>query len=396
MKRLPSARNRVRVTSANIWESIRLLNQRSISVFGIQQEDDLTFSFEVGRKDFLPLKQLLERRGDRVVLSQRTTLHAIQQSILHRPVLYSGLLFFFALSLFLPTRILAIQVEGNNSVPVRRILEAADEAGISLFSPCARVRSEKIKNSLLSAIPELQWAGVNTYGSRAVISVRERSASSQSARDDQTVGSIVAQRDGIIQSITALRGSIQCREGQAVKKGQVLISGFTDCGICIRAERADGEVYAQTLRTLQAVTPNLCQAKVQQQRQQRRYAIILGKKRINLWKDSGIWDSTCGRISREYRLKLPGGFSLPVALSCDTLEWYSTEEEAVDEEAAESGLSSFSQNYLSTQMIAGVITRSNEVTQEAPGIYLLSGQYVCSEMIGRERLENGALDEQND
>lgn len=396
MKRLPSARNRVRVTSANIWESIRLLNQRSISVFGIQQEDDLTFSFEVGRKDFLPLKQLLERRGDRVVLFQRTTLHTIQQSILHRPVLYSGLLFFFALSLFLPTRILAIQVEGNNSVPVRRILEAADEAGISLFSPCARVRSEKIKNSLLSAIPELQWAGVNTYGSRAVISVRERSASSQSARDDQTVGSIVAQRDGIIQSITALRGSIQCREGQAVKKGQVLISGFTDCGICIRAERADGEVYAQTLRTLQAVTPNLCQAKVQQQRQQRRYAIILGKKRINLWKDSGIWDSTCGRISREYRLKLPGGFSLPVALSCDTLEWYSAEEEAVDEEAAESGLSSFSQNYLSTQMIAGVITRSNEVTQEAPGIYLLSGQYVCSEMIGRERLENGALDEQND
>lgn len=395
MKQFPSARNKVRVTSANIWESIRLLNERGISVFGVEQEDDLTFSFEVGRKDFLPLKELLERRGDRVVLYQGTTLHAIQQSILHRPVLYSGLLLFFALSLFLPTRILAIQVEGSRSVPVRRILEAADEAGISLFSPCARVRSEKVKNSLLSAIPELQWAGVNTYGSRAVISVRERSASAQAVRDDQTVSSIVAQRDGIIQSVTALRGSVQCREGQAVKKGQVLISGFTDCGICIRAERADGEVYAQTMRTLQAITPSLCQARVQQQRQQRRYSIILGKKQINLWKDSGIWDSTCGRISKEYRLKLPGGFSLPVALTCETLEWYCVEEEAVDEEAAKSGLSSFSQNYLSTQMIAGVITRSDEAVQEEPGIYLLSGQYLCSEMIGRERLENGALDEQN-
>lgn len=31
-----------------------------------------------------------------------------------------------------------------------------------------------MKNALLSAIPELQWAGVNTYGCRAVISVRER------------------------------------------------------------------------------------------------------------------------------------------------------------------------------------------------------------------------------
>ena len=92
-------------------------------------------------------------------------------------------------------------------------------------------------------------------------------------------------------------------------------------------------------------------------------------------------------------MKLPGGFSLPVALTCETLEWYCVEEEAVDEEAAKSGLSSFSQNYLSTQMIAGVITRSDEAVQEEPGIYLLSGQYLCSEMIGRERLENGALDD---
>ena len=94
-------------------------------------------------------------------------------------------------------------------------------------------------------------------------------------------------------------------------------------------------------------------------------------------------------------MKLPGGFSLPVALTCETLEWYCVEEEAVDEEAAKNGLSSFSQNYLSTQMIAGVITRSDEAVQEELGIYLLSGQYLCSEMIGRERLENGALDEQN-
>ena len=394
MRLLPSARDRVRlkVTSAHIWESIRLLNERSISVFGIRQEDALTYSFEINRRDFLTLKELLERRGDRVVLSQKTLLHAIAQSILHRPILYSGLLIFFAVSLILPTRILAIQVEGNDAVPVRRILEAADEAGLRLFSPCVQVRSEKMKNALLCAIPELQWAGVNTYGSRAVISVRERAQSAQQTRDEKTVSSIVAQRDGIIQSVTALRGSVQCREGQAVQEGQVLISGFTDCGICIRAERAEGEVYAQTLRTLRSVTPAVWQKRVQE-KQQRRYSIIVGKKRINLWKDSGIWDSTCGRISREYRLKLPGGFSLPIALACETLDWYSSGEVPVDEEAAKISLSSFSQNYLSNQMIAGVITHAHEVTQANPGIYLLTGQYRCSEMIGRERLENGALNE---
>lgn len=397
MRLLPSARDRVRlqVTSAGIWGSIRLLNERSIPVFDIRQEDELTVSFVINRKDFSRLRTLLEKRGDRVALVQKTMLHGIQQSILKRPVLYAGLLFFFWVSLLLPTRILTIQVEGNSVISTGRILEAAEAAGMTFFSPCVQVRSERMKNALLSAIPELQWAGVNTYGSRAVISVRERAFSGETVKNEKSVSSIVAQRDGIIQSVTALRGTILCREGQAVKAGQVLISGYTDCGICIRAERASGEVYAQTLRTLRTVAPAVSQAREGQQRHQLRFSIILGKKRINLWKDSGIWDSTCGRISKEYRLTLPGGFSLPVSLACETLYWYSSVEESVEEEEARNSLSAFSKNYISNQMIAGVITHTDEVMETTSGTHQMTGQYLCSEMIGRERLENGAQHEQN-
>lgn len=389
-------RIRIRVTSANIWGSIQLLNQRSIPVFSVRQEDELTYSFVINRKKYASVRRMLEKRGDRITLVQKTMLHAIEQSVLRRPLLYSGLLLFFAVSLVLPTRILAVEVEGNHLIPDRIILEAAEQAGIRLFSSCAQVRSEKMKNALLSAIPELQWAGINTYGCRAVISVQERTRAEQEKENAKTVSSIIADRDGIIQSVTALQGTVQCREGQAVQKGQVLISGYTDCGICIRADRAQGEVYAQTLRSLHAVTPSACQVRGREQKQQRRYSILLGKNRINLWKDSGIWDSTCGRISREYRLTLPGGFSLPVALACDTLCWYSSEEEPVDEEAARSSLSAFSQHYLSDQMIAGIITHPDEVWEAKPGVYLLTGQYICSEMIGREHLENGAAHEQSD
>ncbi|MGM9604822.1 MAG: sporulation protein YqfD [Faecousia sp.] len=397
MKYMRSARDRVRirVTSANIWGSIRLLNDHSIPVFHVRQEDDLTFSFEINRKHFSALRALLEKRGDRIALVQKTFLHAVQQSILQRPVLYMGLFLFFAISLLLPTRILVVEVEGNQIIPTRKILEAADEAGIKLFTPCAQVRSEKMKNALLSAIPELQWAGINTYGCKAVISVQERAAAEPLKQDSKMVSSIIADRDGIIQSFTALQGTAQCREGQAVKKGQILISGYTDCGICIRADRAQGEVYAQTLRTVQTVTPSSCQTR-EQQREQRRYTIILGKKRINLWKDSGIWDSSCGRISREYRLTLPGGFTLPVSIACETLSWYSEAEENVDEETARDELIAFSQNYLSDQMIAGTVSYADEVMETKPGVYLLNGQYICTEMIGRERLENGAQHEQSD
>ena len=389
-------RVRVRVTSADIWGSIRLLNDASIPVFHVREEDPLIFSFDINRKDYPVLRTLLEKRGDRIALVQKSLLHFLQQSILRRPVLYTGLLIFCGISFVIPTRILVVEVEGNQRIPARKILEAAENTGIKLFASCAQVRSEKMKNELLCAIPELQWAGINTQGSRAVISVRERAMIQKELPNSDQVSSIIADRDGIIQSVTALKGTVQCREGQTVKKGQILISGYTDCGICIRAERAEGEVYAQTLRSIQAVSPSVCRTQGSIERQRRQYSILFGKKRINLWKGSGIWDSTCGRIETEYRLTLPGGIPLPIAIACDTLTWYETEEGNVEISSARSALTDFSRDYLSSQMIAGRITHTDEVWKAESGRYLLSGQYFCSEMIGRERLENGVQNEQSD
>lgn len=136
--RLFSDRVRLRVVSADIWSRVRQLNQDSIPVFELFQEDDLTYSFWINRRNYAAVRACLEKRGDRVSLLRGSLLRSLEQSLLNRPVLYSGLVLFFALSLLLPTRILAIQVEGNTTVPARRILEAAAGAGIRFFHPALR------------------------------------------------------------------------------------------------------------------------------------------------------------------------------------------------------------------------------------------------------------------
>ena len=386
---------RIRVVSADIWGSLRLLNAKEIEVFALEQEDDLTYSFALQRKFFPAARAALERRGDNVRVQGMSRLFYLQQSILSRPLLYSGLLLLTLLSFLLPTRILCVQVEGNTAVPTRKILEAAEEAGVHLMASCARVRSERMKNALLSAIPELQWAGINTYGCRAVISVRERTEQPSAAENPEIVSSIVADRDGIVESVTALRGTSLCQPGQAVQKGQILISGYTDCGISIRATRAEGEVYAQTLRTVRALTPSYEQIRGEDVRTQRNFSVVIGKKRINLWKGSGISDITCGRISVQYHLVLPGGFSLPFSLICETVTQGAVSQTDVSEQGAQRSLESFAQDYLLSQMIAGRVTYADKVLEMSDGAYLLTEQFLCTEMIGREHLEMGDRNEQN-
>ena len=165
-----------------------------------------------------------------------------------------------------------------------KILSAAEDCGIVFGASRRRVRSEKTKNALLSAIPQLQWAGVNTSGCVATISVRERTEAVQ-AEDSKFIQSIVAIRDGYVLSATVTEGTGLVIPGQSVQKGQILISGYTDCGICIRAEGAAGEVMAQTSRELEAVMPAKYDQRTQNREVRKHYSLLIGKKRIKLWKD---------------------------------------------------------------------------------------------------------------
>ncbi|MGM9548860.1 MAG: sporulation protein YqfD [Faecousia sp.] len=374
------------LTSAEPGAALETANARGIPLYDVKQVSDLTSRFRLRRRDYRALAALCEKRGETLRLCRQLGLYWMLKQLLARPMLLVGLGVFLAAAMYLPTRIFFVRVDGNVTVPTRLILEAAGESGIRFGASRRAVRSEKMKNALLSALPQLQWAGVNTSGCVATISVRERT-DPQVKEMDLAVSSIVASRDGFIVSATVTRGNPLCRVGQAVKAGHVLISGYTDCGICIQATRAEGEVYAQTSRTIAAVTPSQWTVPGETAAFKRKYSLIIGKKRINLWKDSGILADSCGRMDRQYHITLPGDFRLPISLCVEEYTSYEGEMMALEPAAAEAALSKFAEGLLKQQMIAGSILGKTESVTDAGGVYRLEGTYACVEMIGRVRRE---------
>jgi hypothetical protein len=238
----------------------------------------------------------------------------------------------------------------------------------------------------LEALPQLQWAGINTNGCVATITVRERQEP-EKPQVKTGVSSIVAACDGVVLSCTATKGNLVCKPGQAVKAGQTLISGYTDCGLSLRATQATGEIYARTQRKLSAVCLSTCTKKEVQTRIVKKYSLIVGKKRINLSKDSGILDTSCDKMYVEDFITLPGGFQLPVSIVTETWIIYECVDITQEEDALIKQLSDFARSQLKKSMIAGEILSANEETLAANGYYRLEGQYACREMIGRVQEE---------
>ena len=374
------------LVSADLEGSMATIIGAGVCLTDVRYIDIMTIRFECDRTNLRKTEAIADCRGEALKILRRRGAAGRMKAFGNRPMLVIGIAMLLVLMIVLPGRICYIRVEGNVTVPERRIIEAAEEYGVCFWGSRRDLRSEKVKNGLLSAIEELNWVGVNTKGCVAIISVRERSPKAPT-KTDYPVSSIVAVRDGVVRSVTVTQGSALCRVGQAVKAGETLISGYSDLGLVLRASHAEGEIYADTSRQLKAIIPKDFIQRGEMTSVQERFSVIIGKKRIFLSQGSGILDSRCVKMTVTDYLTLPGGFQLPVGIQKETYILYTDTPAAVLQEDASQALADFGNKYLTQQMVAGQITDQKLSWEEEDGRLIMTGYYRCREMIGKVQAE---------
>lgn len=372
------------LTSADIHGALQAIAAQNITVYEVEYIDALHICFVIHGKNLPALHALTQKRGELVEIKNRIGVVNAFSRLIKRPILMLGFVGILFLSCWVSTRVFFIRIEGNNTIPAKKIIEQARLCGIEFGARRRDVRSENMKNALLESMPGLQWAGINTYGCSAVITVRERNDLT-SQEENTNLSSIIALRDCVIRDMTVQQGNALCRVGQAVKAGQTLVSAYTDCGIYIRASGAKAEVYGETQRYLSVVTPIEFCHRVNILENSKKYSLILGKKRINFFKGSGISGGTCAKIYEEKYVTLPGGFVLPIGIICEQIVEYDVSSALGSD--TESMLLPFAEAYLKSLMLAGQILRSDQVYTHGERFCRLDGLFSCYEMIGITRPE---------
>lgn len=375
------------ITCADCAGILNALNAHGIALQNVCAMDDLTLRVRIRRQDADTVLRLVKKHGGKCKIIHTFGLFKKAEAAFQRPVLAVFCVLLFFACCYLPQKVLFVSVEGNKTLPARYILEAASECGIRFGAQRSQVRSETMKNTLLERIPQLQWAGINTSGCTAIISVREKTQQEEMIQTQHQVTSIVASRDGVIQNCTVYRGNPLCTVGQAVKAGQILVSGYLDCGIVTKAMQADAEIRALTFREVTAIAPLPDAQRGVPVRKTVTLAIRIGKKRINFTKDSGNSDAICGKMYSEEYVCLPGGFRLPVAIVRETVFHYEKAGEAPTAAQDSAWLDDFAQSYLKDIMISGEIISAQTQAENSGNANYFYGKFACLEMIGQVRQE---------
>ena len=294
-----SAMAQLKIVSADNNAIIQKLNRLDITLYDVNIIDELTFDVHICGRDFKAAMDELQRLGAKVEILNNLQRRFLPIQLIKRPVLSIGILLVVLLSVLMSRFILLVRVEGNETVPTRLIQEQVFSCGVKLGSFSRRIRSEQVKNQLLETIPQLQWAGVNIEGCVATVRVRENSMDAAQQKQNGFITNIVASKDGIVESVTVTEGQGLCSVGDAIKTGQLLISGYTDCGSFVRAGRAEGEVFAKTLNNVQAVLPIGYEKRNAVTSKQVTHYIKIGKNLLKIDNSSGISPASCVKMYEE-------------------------------------------------------------------------------------------------
>lgn len=362
------------------------LNGAGVTVFHLKNVSDLTFRIAIRESSYPAFRKIVEKRNESYKIVERLGFFPYLRVWLKRWVFLTVVLILGFLTVVLSGKILFIRVEGNRLVSKEEILYSASQNGIYFGAKRKDIRNEKVKNGILGDLPGIGWIGVNTRGCVAVISVEEEQLQ-QNIVSKTGVSSIVASRDALISKCVATNGTLLCSPGQAVTRGQVLISGYTDCGLKIQACHAQGEIFGYTTHQKGVVIPMEYAQKGEIQGSFKKYSLLFGKNCINLWKDSGISGVSCDKIYEEYYVVLPGGFVIPLGLRIETVQSYAPDACTLEEGQAEELAKVLCDEAVQKEMISGRVLRKSMEPQCLPEIFQLAGEYFCEEMIGRKQDE---------
>lgn len=243
----------IQVTGMGLERFVNAMLQAGIPVWDVRREEDGSLTACVSVAGFYALHRL-DRRGAEVHIRQKGGLLIRLSRLRQRKVLLYGWIVALFVLLWASRMIWIIEVTGCDRVSEQVVYAALEAQRAYPGAPRRNLSTAALRDGVIAADADIAMAAVSLSGVVLRVEVREAEDAPQ-IMDEGVPAHVCAARDGVILSITPLRGRAVVSPGDVVRQGDVLISGEltrqdgeAPLRVCAR-----GEVMAQVVYTFGAL-----------------------------------------------------------------------------------------------------------------------------------------------
>lgn len=384
----------VQVRGAELERFLNRCAQQGLELERIHrtQLDELETRLSI--RQFRALPAAHRRSRCRVHILRRRGLPFVWYRYRFRWGLWLGLAACILTCVELKTRVWVIRTEISDNLNQYAVMQDLMEYGVHTGVLSESIDPEAVRIHMLNNTEDLAYFNVNVQG--CVLTVTARDADPVPELEQKMgVRDVVAIKDGVIQKQIIYRGTPKFKENDAVVRGQILVDALVEAQTEWGKDRlvdASGDVWALTKNEMILTMPSQVEKKCLTGRQRTRYALCIGKTRVNFYRKRCPSTENCDRISLVRYVRINTWLKLPVALYSETCREYTTQRATLPVQRQKVQLLSGARHRALAEMTEGSRNAVEMEYHSEHGRMTVQAAAWCYEQIGEE-VEDGRTPE---
>lgn len=216
---------KLKITGTTPERFINLCLIHKIALWEIKRMGDKTLVVHIHARDVKKIRPLLRKSFCQMHILKKSGLPFLRLKAFRRKAFLVGGLVFCLTLYLLSTFIWTVDViapKTLKNLSAQTIKVRAKEYGLKPGISKVFFNAENLKSALLKDFPEATWIGVDISGTKAIITIYERTEKPK--EDSFTHGDLIAEKDAVVEDIFVIEGRQLVAKGVTVEKGDVLIS----------------------------------------------------------------------------------------------------------------------------------------------------------------------------
>ncbi len=297
----------------------------------------------------------------KITVSDRRGLPFFAKKYRKRAGFLVGIIFLIAFFYFCLAFVWDINVYGNEKLSTIEIISALEKENIKIGNLLSKIDKPYAELAVLVSFPEIKWIQIETVGTTVNVYLKETDIPPKTPPANEEPTDVVAAKDGVIILCAPYNGMAEVKNGQTVKKGDLLISGrYLTKTENERIVHAFGKVMANTVNVIEVTVPLCDETEEKTGAEHRKNSIRLFSAEIKFYKQNEIPFEKF--IYKEEKVQLEiFGIKLPIFLISQVFYETNTVKTEISEETAILKAENIA-NKLQFEQFSGIIV--NDIERE--------------------------------
>ena len=312
---------------------INICKSKRILLWNVKLKKGVRLYANIGINDYKNIRTIAKKTKTKIKIRKKCGIPFILNRYKKRKIfafiLVAGVIAIAILSNF----IWNIDISGNESIETSEILQALQEEGLKMGAYKGKLDTNSVINSIRLKRKDIAWMGITLKGTNAKVEIKETTIAPDIIDNDEYC-SIIADKDCMITKINVQNGMAKVKEGDIVKKGDILVNGYLEGKYTgIRYVHAMANIEAKVWYSKKEKFFLNQQIPTDTGNTETKYSLSINNFKINFYKTLSKFENY-DTINESKRLKLFSNFYLPIELIKTTNVEYVKKDVTYTEEEA--------------------------------------------------------------